>query len=183
MIFKFFGKESITNLMNIVNKKRETIHNISPLLKKISTVLYSSVMQNFVDQGTDKEKWKPLSPVTIAMRRKGKGSGSPKILQNTGFLRRSIFSSTTETEAMISTNVPYAIIHQFGLEKGKLGKNVIVKVREHIRKVKGKRIKVSSHKRAIKNIPWNDIPARPFMVLREKHKEIIKQLFKKELAD
>jgi len=178
MIFKFFGKNSITNLMNIVNKKRESIHNISPLLKKISTVLYSSVMQNFVEQGTDKEKWKPLSPVTIVMRRKGKGSGSPKILQDTGFLRRSIFPSSTQTEAMVSTNVPYAVIHQFGLEKGKLGKNVIVKVREHIRKVKGKTVKVSAHKRVMRNIPWGDIPARLFMVLREKHKEIIKNLFK-----
>jgi len=169
--------EGLKSLFSKINNIQERLNVPSPLLKKISILLHKSVMQNFREQGTDKEKWDRLSPVTIDIRRKGKGKGSSRILQDTGFLKRSIFPGYIGNEAFVSTNVPYATIHQFGAEKGSIAKNVKVRIKDHIRRVKGKRIRVSAHTRTMPNIPWGNVPARPFMVLRESYKEQIKQLF------
>jgi phage virion morphogenesis protein len=171
---KFDGFKELFSKINTV-QKRLNVH--SPLLKKISILLHKSVMQNFIEERTDKEKWRPLSPTTIMLRRKGKGKRTPKILQDTGLLRRSIFPGYIGNEAFVSTNVPYASIHQFGAEKGSIARNVKVRIKEHIRRVKGKRIKVREHTRTIPNIPWGDVKARPFLVLRENYKEQIKRLF------
>jgi phage virion morphogenesis protein len=169
--------EGFKNLFSKINTIQERLNVPSPLLKKISILLHKSVMQNFREQGTDKGKWEKLSETTIILRRKGKGKGTPKILQNTGFLRNSIFPGYIGNEAFVATNVPYASIHQFGAEKGSIARNIKARIKEHIRRVKGKRIRVREHTRTIPNIPWGNVPARPFMVLRESYKEQIKQLF------
>jgi phage virion morphogenesis protein len=169
--------EGFKNLFSKINTIQERLNVPSPLLKKISILLHKSVMQNFREQGTDKGKWDTLKPSTIALRRKGKGDRKLMILQNNGILRDSIFPGYIGNEAFVSTNVPYAAIHQFGAEKGSIARNVKARIKEHIRRVKGKRIKVREHTRTIPNIPWGNVPARPFMVLRESYKEQIKQLF------
>ena len=164
------------NLFSKIKKMSKRTIETSPLLKKISILMYKSVMQNFQEQRTDKQVWKPLSPMTIAMRRKGKGKGTPKILQDTGFLKRSIFSYSDDRIASVATNIPYATIHQFGAKKGSIATNLPVKIKEHWRKIeRGKKVKVKEHTRKI-NVPFGDIPARPFMVLRENYKDMIKKL-------
>ena len=40
--------------------------------------------------------------------------GRPKILQNTGRLKRSILARNTKTEAIVGTNTKYAATHNFG---------------------------------------------------------------------
>jgi phage virion morphogenesis protein len=169
--------DGFKELFSKINTVQERLKVPSPMLKKISILLQKSVMQNFQEQGTDKGKWKELRPITLALRRKGKGKGSPRILQDTGLLRQSIFPGYMGDEAFVATNTPYATIHQFGASKGSIAKDIKVRIREHIRRVKGKRIKVKEHIRTVPNIPWGNVPARPFMVLRESYKEQIKKLF------
>ena len=57
--------------------------------------------------------WKPLSEYTIKRRRKR----SNKPLLDTGLLRNSISPRTTETEAMVGTNLDYAKTQQMGDKK------------------------------------------------------------------
>lgn len=60
-------------------------------------------------------------------------SGTP--LNDTGRLKNSITFEADSSSVEVGTNVEYAGTHQFGAEKGQYGKN----------------------------IPWGDIPARPFL--------------------
>lgn len=116
MRFKFDYKV-FSDRLNIIQNK---LTNTFELMKKISIIMKSSVMKNFQEQGTDKEKWKPLSEITLMRRRKGKGKGTAKILMDTGYLRQSIFPIVSENKAMVVTNVPYATTHQFGAKKANL---------------------------------------------------------------
>lgn len=58
--------------------------------------------------------WKPLKPSTIASRRKGKGKGGVKILQDTGHLKGRWKKSWTATFAKVQSGVPYSEIHHEG---------------------------------------------------------------------
>ncbi len=161
-----------------INKIKTNLSDTFSLMKKISIIMKSSVMKNFQEQGTDKEKWKPLSSMTLERRRKGKGKGSAKILMDTGFLRNSIFPTVFKNKAILGTNVPYASTHQFGAKKGEFG-TVLALIKAYKRRDKNgrKTIMVREHKRRI-NVPFGDIPARPFMNLREEDKKRIVDLIK-----
>jgi phage gpG-like protein len=148
-------------------------------MKKVSVVMLQSVLTNFREQGTDKEKWKPLADQTIARRRKGKGKGEAKILQDTGTLKRSIFPFSSADEAGVATNIPYARVHHLG-ETITIPAMTIKPRRSSVLHfiVDGKDIFAKSAM-----IPQHEIkmPARPFMVLRDDHKkrvvDILKQHF------
>lgn len=60
-------------------------------------------------------KWPPLSPVTIALRRKGpRGDVSPKPLQDTGRLKGGFEVSATDKAGFVKNRVNYASIHENG---------------------------------------------------------------------
>jgi phage gpG-like protein len=100
----------------------------------------------FKSQGADLgAAWKPLSPVTLAMRKKwrnlkGKRASGMLALQDTGQLRMSITGGSYErgptgairdvlpVELRIGTRLPYASTHQYG--RGRMR----VQVPEHRRK-------------------------------------------------
>jgi len=125
----FYDRSSLIKLTSKIETKINRLKNIKPLMPKIATLLYKSVMKNFQEQGTDKEKWSPLKEATIKRRRKGSGFGTPKILQDTGFLKRSIFPVAKENEAIVYTNVPYAPVHQFGTNRAGRNNNVKIPAR------------------------------------------------------
>jgi len=54
------------------------------VMKSIMNFMRSKVIDHFRNEEGSTGKWQSLSPVTIALRRKGKGTGGPKILQDTG---------------------------------------------------------------------------------------------------
>jgi len=130
-------------------------------LGMISAQMYRAVQLNFQTEGarTPGGKWIPLSPVTIALRRKGKGSGSPRILQDTGYLKNSIIPTYDENQAVVGTNLSYAGIHQYGIGRHQ------VQIPATTRK---DGVAVKAH---TKSAP--PIPARPFMVLNDSDKEKI----------
>ena len=66
------------------------------------------------EQAPDGTKWKPLSPARVRQRMKRHKSGSMRILQDTGELRRSVRYKSSETSAVIGSKLKYAATHQFG---------------------------------------------------------------------
>jgi len=81
-------------------------------LKRCGILMLSSIDKNFRAEGRPK-RWAPLSPMTIAMRRKeGKGA---KILQDTGHGKGSIvYKVVSNQKVQIGTNLDYMRIHQEG---------------------------------------------------------------------
>ncbi len=89
--------------------------NTKPVMLRFAQDMIRSTDRNFIAQGRKNgisRIWKKLAPSTIARRRKGKGSGKPQILQDTGLLRRSIWTRATKKRLTIGTSVPYARYHQ-----------------------------------------------------------------------
>lgn len=99
--------------------------NPSRIMAKASILLFKDVMDHFKQEIGPKDKWKRLSPVTIAGRKKGKRKGTIRKLQDTGALKNSIRPRSTRTTAIVETSIEYAAIHNFG---GMAGKNKKVKI-------------------------------------------------------
>lgn len=81
-------------------------------LKRCGILMLRSIDKNFRAEGRPK-RWAPLSPMTIAMRRK-KGRGA-KILQDTGMGKGSIvYEVISNQKVQIGTRRDYMRIHQEG---------------------------------------------------------------------
>ncbi|MBA7586740.1 hypothetical protein ES708_28745 [subsurface metagenome] len=81
-------------------------------LKRCGILMLRSVDKNFRAEGRPK-RWAPLSPMTIAIRRK-KGKGA-KILQDTGKGKGSIvYKVVSNQKVQIGTGLDYMRIHQTG---------------------------------------------------------------------
>lgn len=86
----------------------------SRALKQIGQLETSETKLRFRNQQDPSgNAWKPLSPFTIARRKKR----SNKILLDTGRLRSSITFAVSNTDVFIGTNVIYGSTHQFGNDK------------------------------------------------------------------
>jgi len=89
------------------------------LFMKWSIFGFKDIVQHFKDQTGPAGRWKSLSPVTIRMRRKGKGKGSAKILQDSGELKKSLMPGIglkdfQGSKVILYTNIPYAKKHDEG---------------------------------------------------------------------
>ena len=92
--------------------------HLRPALTDIGEALVESTKLRFRSSSTPAGgKWAPLSPVTVALRRKG--SSAP--LLDTGRLRNSITRSVDATSVTVGTNVVYARMQQYGARKGAFG--------------------------------------------------------------
>ena len=114
------------------------------LTRAVGEVARNDVLLNFRrSAGPDGRAWKPLAPITLAMRR----NNSKKPLSDTRRLRNSITAKATEDEAVVGTNVKYAKVQHFGA--------TIRPVRAPALAYGGNGFFVKSQKSVI--------PARPFM--------------------
>lgn len=168
-----YDKRSLEELKGRLKKQFEVMANKQPLLGKIAVQMYSSSMRNFQEEGTDKQKWQGLSPFTLWVKRirKRKRTETPRILQDTGFLRQSIVQEIGEDYAVVGTNLPYAVLHQ----KGGVSQPSAVEIGSFKRRSKlGKEFTVHPF---IMNIRGgHKVPARPFLTIREEHKQRILNL-------
>lgn len=82
------------------------------LMRHISGDLMDAVEENFEKQGRQ-PGWKQLKPGTIRQRQKH-GHWPGKILQQTGLLAVSVAPRHDQRTATVSSNLPYAGIHQRG---------------------------------------------------------------------
>ena len=147
--------KGFSDIVKVIRDRKIKMEDWRTPLRKIATQMYRAVMLNFRTQGarTPGGAWVPLSDVTLERRRKGRGSRSPRILQDSGLLMGSIIPEATDKMAKVGVNLPYAATMQFGARKGAIGKT----------------------KRG-SPIPWGDIPARPYMVLNADDKKKIDKL-------
>lgn len=104
--------KNLAPLLAQLRTAEQELRNPERLLKAWGVTVLQAVDQNFRDQGNP--KWKPLAPSTIAARRKGKGGGSPQILQDTTVLRRSFDFTTTPKRVTAFSRDPKAVFHEFG---------------------------------------------------------------------
>lgn len=167
---KIDGKAALDGLERYANSLRD----MTPLARSISTAFGSITDENFSAQG--RPKWMGLKPSTIRQRSK-EGSWPGMILQRSGGLASSIHSSYDSNSAVIGSNKVYAAIHQLGGEINKAAQSRLVRHRtdakgnllrtEHF-KGKGLIFAKDSHKRAVSR--WFEqsahtvhIGARPYL--------------------
>lgn len=116
------------------NRLARKIRNKTPLYKRIGIQLLNEISHTFETETHEGRPWKPLKLSTIMARRKGKGKGTPKILQDTGTLRRSFVrevkkdyvkihidpgKKTIKDGVVVGTPIEYAPYHEFGGAKGR----------------------------------------------------------------
>ena len=154
-------------------------------LTRMGQRLVRSTAENFKnEQSPDGEPWKPLAGITKALRRRGKKNGEPKILQDSGRLRNSVTSQVTmnidKTSLEFGTNVEYGKTHQYG---GPSEITVIRKKNQRISKGKNagkykKRYITKGVSIATAYTKTIQVPARPFLGVKEADKEVFKKILK-----
>ncbi len=98
----------------LLKKAGNRAKNLRIPLKRSGILMLASVDKNFRAEGRP-TKWAPLSPMTIAMRKK-KGRGA-KILQDTGLGKGSItYKVVSNQMVQIGTNRDYMRKHQEGAD-------------------------------------------------------------------
>ncbi len=106
------------------------VADMSPVMKSIAAAMHDAVEENFEQEG--RPKWMPLAPATVKQREKLGYGGAHPILQRSGDLAKSIVPGHTATTAFVSTNWPYAAIHQFGGWAGR-GRKVYIPARPFLK--------------------------------------------------
>ena len=86
------------------------------LLGRIGIQVLNEVSANFDAQGNEGKPWVPLRAATLERRRKGRGKGGGRILEDTGALRRSFVMAANEREVKVGTPTIYAPPHEFGFK-------------------------------------------------------------------
>lgn len=164
--------QGIRELLGELRRKSE---DLTEVMETIGTLIFRSVEKNFAAEGRwsvvnsfigGSRKWDQLKPSTVA-RRKKMGKGPHPILQVSGGLAASVQTlQVTKDSVVVGTNKEYAAMHQFGAKKGELG-TIRARIAEHMRTGKsGTKHKVRAHDRTVQ-VPWGDVPARPFLVVQE----------------
>lgn len=173
-------KEDTEKGIKILKSINTDIKDFKPTLKKVGILMLASVQHNFIQQGRP-TRWKPLAPMTLAMRR-GKGSSSAQILRDTGRLMNSINYKVENDQVKIGTNVPYASIHQFGSTIRKPA--YTERVKDHTRKITsvfGKKVTAKSVKVKgfTRNMPAKTVkvPKRKFLMYQKEDLKAIEDLF------
>jgi phage gpG-like protein len=153
--------KSLSATQMMVRERMKSMENWKSPLKVIAAVMYRGVILNFRTQGSRAVPggWKPLSPVTIAMRRKGRGHGGPRILQDSGALIQNVNPAATDSEATVTSNMPYSLAMQKGLPR-RPGMVAAYTRRDGS--------KVKAHATTLARVP-----ARPFMILNADDKRSI----------
>ena len=142
----------------LLGRIQKNLGDLTPAMKIIGSTIRTSIIRNFEKSGRP-AKWKKHSKQTED--RRGKGA---KILMAQGFaggLAASINYRAHKKSVEVGTNKIYGAVHQCGAKKGSFGA-VVAKIKAHLRKG----VKVKAHERKM-NLPWGDIPARPFLMVQD----------------
>jgi len=143
-------------IKKLLARIQKNLGDLTPAMKIIGSIIRTSIIRNFEKSG--RPKWAKHSRTTE--KRRGKGA---KVLMAQGLaggLAASINYQAGKKSVKIGTNKIYGAVHQFGAKKGSFG-SVAASIKEHLRKG----VKVKAHTRKM-NLPWGDIPARPFLMVQ-----------------
>jgi len=119
--FEFQGLERFSGYMKDVTNR---VSDWKKANEYIAARGWKDVMDHFSKEEGPDGKWKSLSEWTLRARRKGKGSGTARILQDTGTMRRSVKFRGTSSDAEVYTGIEYAATHQYG-RTARIGKRSI----------------------------------------------------------
>lgn len=150
--------------------------DMSPLTRDLAEVLKGGVDRAFADEEDPStgEKWHPLSPATLARRKKAGHEG--KILQVKGQLAASFHTEYGPHHAQVGTSDVRARTHQFGAKRGAYG--TAKRGTPHGKAGVGRRNSRNYTSRGGATVggwlsgraqggtlpvPWGDIPARPML--------------------
>lgn len=88
---------------------------IRKAISQWSVIYRSYAMQRFDKASKGDGTWQPLSPATIAGRRKGKGKGpTAMILRDTGLLFKALSPGVIDAPGALTEDIPYGIRVGFG---------------------------------------------------------------------
>jgi phage virion morphogenesis protein len=112
------GLQGIDRVLKRVNRLANRMAGeIERPLKAAGVYMLGSIERNFKSQGRP-DKWEKLKPATVARRRKGRGTGSPQILINTGSLKNSHSVRIRSQSVEVGTNKVQAKRLHFGYPGG-----------------------------------------------------------------
>lgn len=161
----------LDSLRRFLGKLSGRMKEPGPFLEVVGSIIRGSVIRNF-EVGGRPVRWKPLSALTVSRR----GASGP-ILRRQGMaggLMGSINYQVMDDKLMVGTNKVYAAIHHFGAKQGEFG-TVVARVPAHERVTeKHGTVKVKAHDRKMQ-VPWGDIPERPFLLVQEEDEVEIKE--------
>lgn len=167
-----YAKIDDKNSKIVIEGIQNSAKNMSKPMRKIANMLENSVKENFdvggrysspgSIMGGDKKWITPKYPVS-------KG----KTLDRTGMLKNSIEGNGTNKDAIVSTGIVYAAIHNFG---GKTKSHKIVGKHSPKKKLKFTTSTGSILFRSSVNHPGSKIDARPFMVIQQEDIDIAKEM-------
>ncbi|RWE75449.1 MAG: phage virion morphogenesis protein [Mesorhizobium sp.] len=173
-------------VMATLDRIERLAENPASIMASIASFLVSRTQRHFQTETGPSGKWKPLSPRTAAGRIGRRRRGTDHILRDTTRLYSSITGESSDSEAVVGTNLIYGAIHQ-------LGGDVKIPAREqdiHLgRTNRGKRFVRASAKRKETmrvNIGAHtiSIPARPYLYLDDEDEteicEIVEDAFRAE---
>lgn len=166
-------KVNSAQVQAMLDKVAERAKNMTPLMRQIAATMKDSVEENFATEGVSiGTPWKKSQR---AIKQGG------KTLQDTGRLAASISAKSTNTEAIVGTNVEYAAIHQFGgsIKQGARS-NLYTQNRRKRNTKKGRRGQFAKGTTGGKGYTYGErnikIPARPFLGITDSGMETIKKL-------
>jgi phage virion morphogenesis protein len=146
-------------IQGMIQQLLARLGDLTPLMRDIGEIIQERSMQSFAT-GTapDGSRWKP------SWRAKRTG-GQTLILDE--ILKGSIHVRPGKDQDKVGTPVKYAAVHQFGAARGSFG-TVRANVKAHSRKTKKHGVQqVRAHTRRMQ-LPWGDIPARPFLGVNQR---------------
>lgn len=132
------------------------LDDMTPLFQEIGEILLTSTKDRFKKgEAPDGSKWAPKSPATLAAYAARKDPIDIRPLFGpTRRLSSEISVRSWATGAEIGSSLVYAAVQQFGAAKGSMG------ARMGRTRPSEKRPKSQDY---FMTIPWDDIPARPFL--------------------
>lgn len=101
------GVPQLTRTLDRLTRK---LQSRTDLNARWAVLTLNWINRNFATEGGMVGGWKPLSPNTLAARRKGSG----RILQDTGRLRGSFIPRWNDKEASVGSAISYSRFHEEG---------------------------------------------------------------------
>jgi len=144
-----------------LNFLRMQLHDTEPLMNNVAGIMLNSTKENFAAGG--RPAWLKSARVKLH---------GGKTLMKSNVLFRSIQVKTGRGYALVGTNIKYAAIHQFG---GDIRRRGIVSAAD-FRPFDGKATKLGSYS-------VGGMPARPFLLLTDQDKDLIRKAAADYLAD
>lgn len=138
----------------------EQLRDLTDLMDQIGRVLVGGANERIAvsNEGPDGQPWAPSKRVR---------EGGGKTLLLSGLLRMSITAQPAADHVLVGTNVPYAGVHQGGAAQGAFGTRT------------GWTSPTATRPKSqffLMQMPWGDIPARPFIGVSDGERQDIEDL-------